>query len=443
MAELVGNGAKLNKFISLAKTRQGPTLVAIAQRFHNRRRPTPLSRRQITFKSRPGLPPALPLSSKRKKIMKFTLGAIALALAAPAAFAQSTVTLYGLVDLGGQYLSGHAKQVSVVSGGQSGSRIGFKGTEDLGSGYYADFVLEGGINVDTGGSGQGGQLFGRQAFGALRSASLGTISAGRQYSSIYYQTGDFSEFSNVSLGATTAVIGGFAGGYEPIRGSGNVTATTTATGSQVNGSPARVNNSVRYTTPVFEGFKASALYGAGEVTGDTNGTRLFDVSARYTNFGLDAYVSYVADKAGNGTAVANAKTNIGIITASAAYTFGAFRIEGGYLQANDKRPADQDGKGFWLGGDFKTGQNVFRAQWVQNKPNEKNVALGRTNAFGLGYEFDFSKRTNLYTSLTRFQSDHSANGAFVGRVGAAVPAGLLTATDRTANEFALGVRHSF
>ena len=374
--------------------------------------------------------------------MKFTLGAIALALAAPAAFAQSSVTLYGIVDLGGQYLSGHSKQVSVVSGGQSGSRIGFKGTEDLGAGTFADFVLEGGINVDTGGSGQGGQLFGRQAFGALRTP-FGTASAGRQYSSIYYQTGDFSEFSNVSLGATTAVIGGFAGGYEPIRGSANNATTSTATGAEVNGSPARVNNSFRYTTPTVEGLKASFLYGAGEVTGDTNGTRLFDVSARYTNYGLDAYVSYVADKAGNATTVANSQTNLGIITASAAYTFGAFKVEGGYLQANDKRPADQDGKGFWLGGDYKAGQNVFRAQWVQNNPDKKNVALAKTNAFGLGYEFDFSKRTNLYTSLTRFQSDRSPNGAFVGRVGAAVPAGLLTASDRTANEFVLGVRHAF
>ncbi len=374
--------------------------------------------------------------------MKFTLGAIALALAAPAAFAQSSVTIYGIVDLDGQYLSGHAKQVLVTSGGQSGSRLGFKGTEDLGSGWYADFVLEGGLNVDTGGSGQGGQLFGRQAFGALRTP-FGTASAGRQYSDIYYQTGDFSEFANVSLGATTAVIGGFAGGYEPIRGSANNATTSTATGSELNGSPARVNNSFRYTTPTFEGFKASFLAGAGEVTGDTTGTRLFDFSARYTNSGLDAFVSYVTDKADNGSAVLNSKTNVGIITATAAYTIDAFKIEGGYLSVNDKRPANQDGKGFWIGGDYRFGQNVVRAQWVNNDPNKNNLALGKTNAFGVGYEFDFSKRTNLYTSFTRFQNDASPNGAFVGRVGGSVPAGLTTATDRSVSEFVLGVRHSF
>ena len=374
--------------------------------------------------------------------MKFTLGAIALALAAPAAFAQSSVTIYGIVDLDGQYLSGHEKQVLVTSGGQSGSRIGFKGTEDLGSGWYTDFVLEGGLNIDTGSSAQGGALFGRQAFGDLRTP-FGTASAGRQYSSIYYQSGDFSEFANVSLGATTAVIGGFAGGYEPIRGSANNATTTTPTGSELNGSPARVNNSFRYTTPTFDGFKASFLAGAGEVTGDTTGTRLFDFSARYTNYGLDAYVSYVTDKADNGSAVLNNKTNVGIITASAAYTIDAFRIEGGYLSVNDKRPADMDGKGFWIGGDYKFGQNVVRAQWVNNDPNKNNVGLGKTNAYGLGYEFDFSKRTNLYTSFTHTTNDASADGKFIGRAENVSLTGLTTTTDRNVNEFVLGVRHSF
>jgi predicted porin len=375
--------------------------------------------------------------------MKYTLGAIALALAAPAAFAQSSVTIYGIVDLDGQYLSGHSKQVLVTSGGQSGSRLGFKGTEDLGSGYFADFVLEGGLNVDTGSSGQGGALFGRQAFGALRTP-FGNASAGRQYSSIYTQTGDFSEFANTSIGATTAVIGGFAGGYEPIRGSSSsATTTSTATGSELNGSPARVNNSFRYTTPTFGGVKASVLYGAGEVVGGTEGTRLFDYSLRYTGYGLDAFVSYVDDKAGNATNVLNSRTNVGTTTISAMYTIDAFKVMGGFMNVNDKRPADQDGKGFWLGGDYKLGQHVFRAQWVENKPNAKTTTLGKTDAIGVGYEFDFSKRTDLYTSFTHFKNDASPSGTFTGRIGAAIPAGLTTVADRNVNEFVLGVRHSF
>ena len=376
--------------------------------------------------------------------MKFKFGAIALALAAPTAFAQSSVTIYGVVDLDGTYLSGHSKDVLISSGGQNGSRIGFKGTEDLGSGLYVDFVLEGGLNLDTGSSAQGGALFGRQAFGALRSP-YGTVSAGRQYSSVYQQTNDFSEFGNLpGGGANTYVIGGFAGGYEPVRGSSaTATATATATGSELNGSPARVNNSVRYTTPTLEGLKASVLYGAGEVTGGTEGTRLIDYSLRYTNYGVDAYVSLVTDKAANATAVANNRTDVNIITASASYTIGAFKVEGGYLSVNDKRPADLDGKGFWVGGDYRFGQQLVRAQWVENDPNKNNVALGKTNAYGLGYQYDFSKRTDLYTSITHFANDASSNGAFTGRLDQALPAGLTTTTDRKVNEVVLGIRHVF
>src|ERR1700748_1567729 len=87
--------------------------------------------RTVQMPARSGFTPPFPF---RKNTMKFTLSAFALAIAAPAAFAQPPVTISALVALDGQYPPGHAKQVLVTSGGQSGSRIGFKGTEDLGSG---------------------------------------------------------------------------------------------------------------------------------------------------------------------------------------------------------------------------------------------------------------------------------------------------------------------
>ena len=278
--------------------------------------------------------------------MKFKLGALALALIAPTAFAQSSVTVYGIVDLGGSYIKGAATTVREFSnGGLAGSRLGFKGTEDIGGGTYVDFVLEGGLNVDTGSSAQGGALFGRQAFGAIRNASYGSLSAGRQYSSLYIQSGEFSAFSNVTgSGPSTSVIGGYAGGYEPVQGGATTAGTTTTTNSEsLNGGPARVNNSVRYTTPVLSGFKASVLYGAGEITGGANETRLFDGSIRYTNFGFDAMVSFVSDKTagsfatttnGSGASVGN---NVNTITASASYTLDALRVYAGYLKGDDKR----------------------------------------------------------------------------------------------------------
>ena len=401
--------------------------------------------------------------------MKYTLGAIALALAAPAAFAQSSVTIYGLVDVSGQYIKGAATTVREISnGGLGGSRLGFKGSEDLGSGNYFDFTLEAGLNIDTGSSAQGGALFGRQAFGALRSNELGTLSAGRQYSSLYVQSGEFSAFSNITgTGASTAVIGGYAGGYEPIQGGGTATASVAQTVSGVtvvaannstnseslNGGPSRVNNSVRYTSPSFGGFKVSALYGAGEVTGNTQGTRLWDGSVRYTGFGLDAMVSIVSDRAAGSSAIvstANGSTaaiNITTITAAASYKLDDLRLYAGYLKGDDKRNVatvyQHDGRGAWIGADYRIGANLLKAQWVNNKI-DNNAAGGsdfKTNAFGVGYQYDLSKRTAFYADATRFDNKGftgNNTGRFTGSVS-----GLTTTSDHNLSEFGVGLRHSF
>jgi predicted porin len=377
--------------------------------------------------------------------MKYVLSAVALALAAPA-FAQSSVTVYGIVDVNGVYAKGDASRVTIGSGGLQGSRIGFKGSEDLGDGVRADFVLEGGLNLDTGGSAQGGALFGRQAFGALRTPA-GTFSAGRQYSSIYTITSDFSAFSNTNFGPTTAILGGFAGGYEPVQG-GPAAQSEPASGSSINGGPARVNNSFRYTSPTYAGFSASALYGAGEVTGRTNQNRLWDGSLRYSGYGLDAMVSYVNDKADAvaGTA-GSTPADVSTLTVAALYGWDAFHVEGGYMKVDDKRSntgptgSGFDGQGFWIGGDYRLGANLFKAQFVQNKAD--HIGSSTTNAYGIGYQYDFSKRTAFYTALTRFQNGSGAGKGGLGRYNQAVPTGLTTPTDNDITEFGLGFRHAF
>ena len=78
--------------------------------------------------------------------------------------AQSSVTLYGVVDLAVERVKGATSLVRLTSGQQQGSRWGLRGVEDLGGGLKASFVLESGFNADAGTSGQGGRLFGRQAF---------------------------------------------------------------------------------------------------------------------------------------------------------------------------------------------------------------------------------------------------------------------------------------
>lgn len=116
-------------------------------------------------------------------------GAASCALAAPLAHAQSSVTLYGIIDTGVEFVShanaagDHVVRMPAVTG-ELPSRWGLRGVEDLGGGYQAVFTLESGFNVRGGDLGQGGRLFGRQAFVGLK-GGFGTIAFGRQYTMTY------------------------------------------------------------------------------------------------------------------------------------------------------------------------------------------------------------------------------------------------------------------
>jgi len=358
------------------------------------------------------------------KYKNFALAAIALA-ASSVAFAQSSdaqVSLYGTLDANVQVLKGASSQSRVQSGGLSDSRIGLRGSEDLGGGLKAFFTLESGLNIDDGTTTQG-SFWGRQAYVGL-ATPYGKVSLGRQYSSIYDLTSDFSQFSNVSAGASTAVIGGF-GGYEPVRGGGN-----SATG---NGGPTRLNNSVKFETANYSGFTAGALWGAGEVAGNTYGNRTSDIYGRYKGYGFDAMVSVVNDKADL------IGQNIRTVSAAAAYDWNNFRFNGGVMQVDDRTVADKDGKGYWLGASYRLGQHQFKTQYVESK-NDGALAEGKTQAFGVGYQYDLSKRTALYSSVTRFKND---GVGYVDRAAGLIPVGLTDASHHNLTEVVAGVRHSF
>src|SRR5450830_1744180 len=179
--------------------------------------------------------------------MKKLLTVLVLSSVAEMAAAQTNVTIYGVVDMGLDRQAGGVagNVVKMSSGIGSGSRLGFKGTEDLGGGLSADFVLESGFNVDTGTSGQGGVMFGRQAWVGL-SGAFGSVSAGRQLSSYHKGLRDVAD----------PFCDGFAG-----------QAMNIITGNS------RVDNSVIYGTPTVAGWSAEVTYGAGEVPGNDATTR--------------------------------------------------------------------------------------------------------------------------------------------------------------------------
>jgi predicted porin len=198
-----------------------------------------------------------------------------------------------------------------------------------------------------------------------------------------------------------------------------------------NGGPSRVNNSVKYETPSFSGFKAGALVGLGEVPGSTTKTRVADVYGRYTAGPLDAMVSLVDDR------IRATGFDVRTVSAAAAYSFGDYRLTGGAITVNDRSAANVDGEGYWIGGDYRVGLHLLKAQYLVNKVKDSD---GKTQAIGGGYQYDLSKRTNLYSTLTYFKNE--GNG-YADRWATGVPHRLTDANDRNITEFAAGIRHTF
>ncbi|AKJ30316.1 porin [Caldimonas brevitalea] len=361
-------------------------------------------------------------------IKQVALAAMAFVAGASANAQTSGVTLYGVADAFVQYTDADDSVTRLQSGGLNGSRLGLRGVEDLGGGLRAVFTIEHGFSIDNGGVGQSEVFWGRQAFVGL-AGNFGQVTLGRQYSSIYPATNDFSAFTSGSYGPSTGVIGGF-GGYEPVRGTGGTAATAGTVSGTGLGGPIRINNSVKYETPSLGGLKIGALWGMGEAADSATDTRVADIYARYSAGPIDAIVSFVDDR------IEATDVQHRTITAAATYSFGAFRLLGGYLKLDDRGATDVDGDGWWLGGEFKFGPSTLRAQYVANNPDQGD---NDSQAFGVGYQYDLSKRTALYTAVTHFKNDGTI------RYNSSVPGGIVPtgATGENINEFAVGVRHSF
>nr|WP_057929590.1 porin [Burkholderia ambifaria] len=218
---------------------------------------------------------------------KKLLAASVLATLGTSAHAQSTVTLYGLIDEGFDFTNnvGGSKVYELQSGFAQGSRWGLKGTEDLGGGLNAVFQLENGFNVNNGRLGQGGLMFGRQAYVGLSSTTYGTVTFGRQYDSL------------VDYLAQTTVNGNW-GGYIFSHPYDNDNTDNTF----------RVNNTVKYASPTIAGFQFGGTYSFSNDTNFAN-NRQYSVGAQYTNGGLLLAAAYL--QANNPSATAAGAINNG------------------------------------------------------------------------------------------------------------------------------------
>jgi outer membrane protein OmpU len=158
------------------------------------------------------------------------------------AFAQNGVTIYGMLNPGITNVNNVAGKHDLImsEGVIQPSRLGFKGVEDLGNGWSSIFQLESGINVKNGTLGQGGILFGRQAYLGLSSKDAGTLTLGRQYSFMY------DDFIWMTNGVVTYNVYAFKMG------------DSDGTAAQ------RMNNAVKYVSPNYGGFQVGLMHALGE-----------------------------------------------------------------------------------------------------------------------------------------------------------------------------------
>ena len=191
-------------------------------------------------------------------------------LFAGSAAAQTSVTIYGVADAGFvRETGGGAGTVNKISSGVgSVSRLGFRGSEELGNGWSANYLLELGTKIDTGEIDTAGTIFNRQAWVGLKSVTLGSLTLGRQYTP-YYLT-----LSTVADPFGTAYAGNIK----------NLFPTA--------GSNTRTSNTVLYTSPSLNGVSAELAYAAGEQPGSNAAGRQFGAALAYAGGPLNVRLGY-------------------------------------------------------------------------------------------------------------------------------------------------------
>ncbi len=345
--------------------------------------------------------------------MKKNLFAVAAMLAfAGTAMAQSSVTVFGVVDLAARQIKG-ADSVSLLQNeGRAQSRIGFRGTEDLGDGMKASFWIESGINADDGTT-AGSAFWQRRATVSL-SGGFGELRMGRHKFADRIVVDDFdpSGTGNSGMLDVTRIYSGLGSAV----GAGYIN---------------RANNQVGYHLPAFGNMYGTFDVSAGE---GVNADKGYSGRLGYKDKQL-----HVAGGYGQHGATNKFKT----MALGAAYDFGDFSLTGLYVQnkfANRKQVV------FTLGGAVKIGAGRVFATAAQANANNAAEAVGTGNPrgdakyFALGYDYSLSKRTTLYTTVANIKN----NGAATFSVnGTRATGGERPVAGGSSRGFEVGVRHTF
>lgn len=334
--------------------------------------------------------------------MKQTLMALAVfGTLATSANAQTNVTVYGIIDLGIRHEDSGAPAGSVTrmdSGMLNGSRLGFKGSEDLGGGLSANFQLENGFNADDGTLGFGGRLFGRQSWVGL-SGSFGNAKLGRQVTPIWASSGVFDPFGNSQAGDSARLF---------------------------NYSGSRTDNVASYSYEM-NGLRGEFQYGLGEVPGDSSANRMIGALAGYRGGPVDFVLIY------NGNSNAAGSTRGKATMIGGNYDIGVAKLFAAYQLNKDVTPlgvvtAGEETRVALFGVAVPVGSGSLRASYIRLTDKQRGDA--DADQIGIGYVYNLSKRTAIHTSASRLDNDRLASYR-------------VAAPGATSRIIDIGLRHSF
>ena len=360
--------------------------------------------------------------------MKKSLIAMAVLAASGVASAQSTVTLYGLADVylgsskvkttvGG--LSTSLRQTVVDSGGFIGSRFGMKGSEDLGGGLKANFLLEAGYDISTGAANNytnpftkatSNAIFGRQSWVGL-SGGFGEIKLGKMWT-------PYDEVKGSGAGAFDA----------------NAFAPANAVWLS-NAYQANPGNSIYYSTPNISGFSAALSYSFGENKANAiaptlavpagvpaqDAGRIISGNVQYAGGPFAIALSHQQEKA-NGNATTGKFTQL-----NSSFDLGVAKLLGAYGQTKNVAGTDKS-REFQLGVDVPLGSALTVSGGIARSKTTLLAGGGESKgtAVGLAAKYDLSKRTFLYTGMQLAKNEVANNGGEV-----------------KTDTFAVGVQHKF
>jgi predicted porin len=337
--------------------------------------------------------------------LKSVLAAAACATLAPTALAQSSVQIFGTVDL---------NLTSTKAGGTSNnameqganifpSRIGFRGTEDLGGGLSASFWLESALLPDTGQI--QGAFFSRRSTVSLASQSLGELRLGRDYTPTFWNLSQFSPFGTVGVGGSSNIIEGWPFGVGGAR------------------TLVRSDNSIGYFTPKNLG----GFYGQAMMTMDegTAGAKYRGLRVGYAAGAFDVAGAYGATDTPSG----RYKTSSlgGTYNLSFAKLFANYYVQ--------QVPSDKQ-TNIMLGATIPVGPGDIKVSVAQSNRSGPGLDPDDASQMAIGYVHRLSKRTSLYTMYSRISNKGAAAFVTADSSPAATPGGSATG-------FQVGISHNF